>query len=381
LDRAPQLYRADYDRPRIAADLETDDRWGSARLVVGVRALVRELTLISARVLDLVEAGDLNELLRAVDGLCAARSWDELLDLAERCEEAVERGKQLWPIAEHIDYRIALEAPGDYAGGVLHPGIGRFSLGPLTEVAASTHTWSELAPHIETPQAAAYVAQERVLRGEVLETDARAHREILELPLRLWDWEPAYALATYGPSYVEIAEPESASGPFRVFEATDAPVIDDPELVDALLDLVRPWVTESEGVAEAVVVEGTAEQAAGALTPRLLIAPLEPPAALRRLAWAASSGGAHGTRRGAAYGRFSAWYLTALLTGLEWPPDAAELGALLDRLRWYELEEPAAEPGWALRLAVEHPHDEWAAAIYAHDPTEESSQTKDAPAH
>jgi hypothetical protein len=323
---------------------------------------------------DLVEAGDLNALLRAVDGLCATRSWDELLRLAERCEEAVERGKQLWPIAEHIDYRIALEAPGEYAAAVLHPGIGRFSLGPLTEVAASTHTWAQLAPHIETPQAAGYVAQERVLRGEVLKDDPRAHPEVLELPLRLWEWEPAYALATFGPSYVEVAEPESGSGGFRAPSAPAAPLIDDPELVDVLLDVVRPWVTESGGVAAAVVVEGTGEQAVAALAPTLLIAPLEPAQALCRVAWAASGGGVHGTRRGAAYGRFSAWYLAALLIGLGWPADPAGLGAELDRLSWYELEEPAAEPGWALRLAVEDPVDGWAAAISAHDPTDEPAE-------
>jgi hypothetical protein len=39
-------------------------------------------------------------------------------------------------------------------------------------------------------------------------------------------------------------------------------------------------------------------------------------------------------------------------------------------LRWIELEEPDAEPGWALRLAVEDPDEGWAAALSAHDPTE-----------
>lgn len=370
-----QLYRADDDRGPTATRSGSDRLWGAASLTGKVRAHARGLELISARVLDLVEAGDLNELLRAVDGLCAARSWDELLDLAERCEAAVERGKQLWPIAEHIDYRIALEAPGDYAAGVLHPGIGRFSLGPLTEVAASTHTWSELAPHIETPQAAAYFAQERVLRGEVLETDSRAHREILELPLRLWDWEPAYALATYGANYVEVDEPGPGTGTFRAAAASvaAAPAIDDPELVEGLMDIVRPWVAESGGTADAIVVEGTAAQAAAGLSATLLLAPLDPAAALRRLAWAASSGGTHGARRGGAYGRFAAWYLIALMTGMEWPADPAELGSSLERLRWSELEEPDAEPGWVLRLAVEDPDEGWAAALSAHDPTEDSS--------
>ena len=121
----------------------------------------------------------MNALLRAVDGLCERHSWGELIDLAEACEEALERGKQLWPIAEHIDYRLALEAPGDYAAQVISPDVGRFAHGPLTEVAASTHTWEELAPHLDEPHIAAYVAQERVLRGEVLTGDDRAHPEIL----------------------------------------------------------------------------------------------------------------------------------------------------------------------------------------------------------
>lgn len=56
---------------------------------------------------DLVEAAQPNELLRRVDALCEARQWDGLVDLAWRCREAVERGKQLWPIAEHVEYRLA----------------------------------------------------------------------------------------------------------------------------------------------------------------------------------------------------------------------------------------------------------------------------------
>lgn len=53
---------------------------------------------------ELVEAADMNALLRAVDGLCDRRAWDDLLDLADLCEDAVERGKQLWPIAAHIEH-------------------------------------------------------------------------------------------------------------------------------------------------------------------------------------------------------------------------------------------------------------------------------------
>jgi hypothetical protein len=234
---------------------------------------------------ELVEAGDMNALLRAVDGLCARRSWDELLDLADMCEDAVERGKQLWPIAAHIDYRIALGAPGEYAAGVLEPKAARFAHGPLTEVAASTHTWGELAPHIEAPQVAAYVAGERVLRGEHLDGDERAHPEFLELPLTLAPWEPTYALATFYSDHVEVAEPWEPRAATEEEDLRSADVLDEPGMVSALLDLVAPWTSESNGAAQAVVVEGDAVAAASALTLHTLrIGPLTFDEAIQRMA-------------------------------------------------------------------------------------------------
>ena len=317
---------------------------------------------------ELIEAGDLNALLRAVDGLCASRSWDDLVELAGACEEALERGKQLWPIAAHIDYRLALEGPAEYAAEVLTVDTGRFSHGPLTEVAASTHTWEELAPHIETSQLAAYVAQERVLRSEVLTGDTRAHPEILELPLELAAWEPGYSLATYKPTFVEVSETWEPKAPLAEAELRPGEELIDPTLTDSLLEVVQPWTSESNGAARAVFVEGDAVAAASHLVlERLLIGPLEGAEAVQRLAWAAASGGAHGRRRGAAYGRFSSWYTTALLAGLEWPASPEDLGAAIDDLRWYRFDEGDPEEGWVLRLVVEDPTDGWAAAIAATD--------------
>jgi hypothetical protein len=316
----------------------------------------------------LVEAADLNALLRAVDGLVASRDWDDLIELADRCEEAVDRGKQLWPIAAHIDYRLALEAPGEYAAQVLAQPTSRFSAGPLTEVAASTHSWSELASEIELPQAAAYVAQERVLRGEVLVGDERAHLEVLEMPGALAKWEPSYALATYKATYVEVAEPWSGAVGLHVATAAPAPESDDQEAVDALLALVEPWTNESNGAARAVVVEGGGLEAAAALSfGSLRAAPLEGGLGVQRMAWAAASGGAHGRRRGAALGRFLAWYTVSLLAGLEWPCDPQDLGKAVARLRWFEWDEGAEEEGWVLRLALEDPVDGWGAAVAATD--------------
>lgn len=320
------------------------------------------------RLRDLIEAGDLNGLLRAVDGLAGSRSWDELIELADECEEALERGKQLWPIANHIDYRLALEAPGEYAAEVLTTDTARFSHGPLTEVAASSHTWDELAPHIEGSQLSAYVAQERVLRGEVLTDDDRTHPEVLDLPLELVDWEPTYTLATYKPTLVEVAEPWEPKSPMTAARLDPALELDEPTLSDSLLELVQPWTSESNGAARAMVVEGDAVGAASHLVlERLLIGSLEPEEVVQRLAWAAASGGAHGRRRGAAFGRFLTWYTSALLTDLSWPVPADALGEGIAGLNWYRFDEGDPEEGWILRLAVEDPANGWSAAIAATD--------------
>src|SRR5207253_4563968 len=115
--------------------------------------------------------GDLDELVRHVDRLCDAEDWDGLVDLRDRCRRALERGKQLWPAASLAEYRLALDAPGPWAAAVLVPGAGRFALGPLSEVTASTHTWAELAPHVPPGPLAAVPANERVVRGGGLRAD------------------------------------------------------------------------------------------------------------------------------------------------------------------------------------------------------------------
>jgi len=321
---------------------------------------------------ELVEAADLNALLRAVDGLVSARDWDGMVELADACEAALERGKQLWPIAAHIDYRLALDAPAEYAADVLASDLGRFVLGPLTEVAASTHTWRELSPFLESTQQAAYVAQERVLRGEDLGGEDGTHPEVMGLPLSLESFEPTYALATFHPSHVEVAEAWDPRVPLREVAIDPAPSMEDPELEAVVLDLVTPWVAESNGAARVAVVEGTAAGAASHLTyGSLLMGELDVAEALQRVAWAAASGGAHGRRRGAAYGRFMAFYLVATLGDLGWPAPAEVIGETAARFRWFRWTEGGPEKGWVLRVAVEDPVDGWAVAIGATDLLEE----------
>jgi hypothetical protein len=329
---------------------------------------------------SLIVAADSAALLRAVDGLASSRDWHALADLAHRCREAVEMGRQLWPVAMHIDYRLAWEGPPEHAGAVLHPGAARFALGPLTEVAASTHDWESLAPHIADPASALAVAQERVLRGEDLRGRMPTGPDD-GLPPVLAPWEPAYALPRYRDRSAAFPQPDAALRTLpapRTLEPS-SPAADD-EAVRALRDLVEVWVTQSSGTVDATAAEGGAHGAVGALLARAggtadaALAPLAPDEALALLQWTAASGGAYGRRPGGARGRFATWWAAAALTGLPWPVDPDELGDAVRELRWYRWAPSHAETGWVLRLAVEDPVDGLAWAVAATDLREDETQ-------
>jgi hypothetical protein len=327
-----------------------------------------EERLPGERLAELVELGDPAALLRAVDGLCASRDWAGLVDLRHRLEEAVERGRPLWPVTTYVEYRLALDGPAAESASVLRPGAARFALGPLTEVAAATHTFADLAPHLAEPAVAGAVAQERVLRGEDLRGAAAAHAEVLELPLVLAAWEPAYALATYRPDEREVPDPGAETVAMVAGRAGPGPALERPDVARALTDLVEVWTSESGGEARAVVVAGGPAEAVAALGhPEHRLGRVTPASALARMAWAAASGGAHGVRRGAALGRFDAWWAAAALAGLDWPPDPDALGAAIDRLSWWVWDDGMPGTGWILRLAATDPAEGWTAALDATD--------------
>ncbi|MGI8427068.1 MAG: hypothetical protein ACR2FO_07450 [Actinomycetota bacterium] len=320
----------------------------------------------------LVESADLDSLLREVDALCERRDYDGLFMLTRMCRLAVERGKQLWPIAEHITYRLVLEGPPEVAGPLVQPGAGRFAPGPLAEVAASTHTFAELAEHLPSAQTREHVAAERVLRGEDLSGDPRAHPPVVEVPLRLLDFEPPYRVATYLKDHVETQEPSTSFGP-AVAIAGPGEVVDDDDLEAALMDLVRPWFEESAGHARAVVIEGDALQAIGSLGwDEAAVREIKFAEALELMGWAAASGGMHGRRRGAAFGRFAAWWAAAEICGMAWPPEPDQLEAEGSKLDWLAFERPTADQsGWRLGLACSSPPEGWAWALHAQDVLED----------
>ena len=317
--------------------------------------------MISPRAVEAIESSDTDELLRVVDGLCEAREWNGLVELKDRCREAVTRGKQLWGVEEHIRYRLALQGPPLFAGAAVSEGPLRFGLGPLPEVAASTKTWAELDPHLTVGPWRDVVRAERVVRGDDV------GGSVADLPGALAPWEPDYPTATYKPDKVEAPSPplpEVADTPLR----NSVVAMDDPPSAGVLADLVEPWVTQSNGRAQVSVVDGDALAAIRGLgLTKARVGELSAPDALAWMAWAAASGGAHGARRGAAAGRHLVWWVLTTLCDLDWPMDADEGAEALGNLRFFWFDDGSPPTGWVLRLAIEHVDEGIAWAISALD--------------
>jgi len=314
----------------------------------------------------LIEGSDLNGLVRRIDGLVAGREWDGLVELRDACIEAVDRGKQLWGVAQFTEYRLALDAPAAHAGQVIKEGAGRFALGPLWEVAASTHSWPELEREVADERLRTLVAHERALRGESIPAaDVDGH--VLEVPIVVQSWEPAYTLAAYRSDRADFPERDL---PDLAWCDLPAAVAREPEddAIEALLALTEPWTTQSNGRAEAVVVAGTAEEAIRTLGPhRVRAVEIELADALALMAWTGASGGAYGRRRGSPVGRMLAWWALAGLLGLEDIDNPDLLGDEAAGLRWLLWDPGDQIGGWGFYLAVEDRDDGLAWAVSASD--------------
>jgi hypothetical protein len=213
-----------------------------------------------------------------------------------------------------------------------------------------------------------FIAHECALRGQLIPADVA---NTLDIPFELQSWEPEYGLAEYtdeGVSAPAPALPDSAT--FTAMPADAVERVDDPEVILAVRQLIEPWITSSNGRAEIVAVEGTAAAAVAALGVSAgRLAPMTPGAAMAWLAWAGATGGAHGRRRGAAIGRFGAWWVMAALTDLadRWPIESDEIAGAAASLEWYWWDAGEPRLGWELQLAVADPLDGYAWAISAHD--------------
>ncbi|MGA9276671.1 hypothetical protein [Ilumatobacter sp.] len=318
----------------------------------------------------LIHRADLDGLVRMVDDRCSAHDWAGVLRVRDRSRQAVETGRQLWPAATLAEYRLALHADPEFVAAVLdeRDGLsGRFTIGPLTEVAAQRHSWGDLAEQLEPGPRASFVAHERVIRGEPIDEPDLA--DVLDIPTTLQAWEPTYAVATYEDGGAEFPLPDLPTDWVDLVPVSDAETLDD-DVELALRQLVEPWVTASNGRAESVCVVGDIDAALGALgVRRARICELDPGEAIAWTAWAGASGGAHGRRRGAAAGRFGAWWLLTALGDLldEWPIDPDQLGVLANEFRWFRWNAFEPEIGWSLQLAIADPSENVAWAITAQD--------------
>jgi hypothetical protein len=318
----------------------------------------------------LIESSDIAGLMRLIDGICGRRDWDDLVDLRDRCEEAVERGKQLWAVAQFAEYRLALEGPPDRAASVLSDGRGRFSLGPLWEVAASSHTWVDLEPEVSIPTVRAMIGHERSIRGDAVPEDA-IDGQVLGIPASQQEWEPTYPVAEY--------RSDRAAFPDDIFDTEMAwvdlpdpvdPTENDP-VCDAMLDLVKPWWEDSLGKAEAITVDGTVEQGIRTLGPhRVRMVEVSISTAMEAMTWAGASGGSHGRRRGTPTGRSGAWWVMLEALGYEDVPEhPADLGDEASTLRWVLWDPGDRVGGWNIHIGIEDPDDGIAWILSAVDAT------------
>ena len=328
----------------------------------------------------LIDRADLDGLVRLIDARCATRDWEGLYRLRERARLATQTGRQVWPAATLAEYRLALHGDLEWAARVLHEDGGRFTIGPLTEVIAQNHAWADLAGLLPDGPRRAFVAHERVIRGESIDAASVGDfLDVLDVPVEMQPWEPTYPVATYSDQGIEAPSP---SDNWRhewididADEIFDDMIVEDPFVRDALRSLVEPWTASSVGQAAAVVVDGTANDALSALGIRTFrLTPITTEQALQWLAWCGSSGGCHDRRRGAALGRFGVWWLLAAIGGFteEWDQLrveknlSQEVGDTAQALRWFRYDTGERQP-YELSLVAEDPDNAIAIALRAHD--------------
>jgi hypothetical protein len=315
---------------------------------------------------DLIRSADLDGLVRHVDDTCASREWDHLVRIRNEARSAVNTGRQLWPIATLANYRLALWAPAEFAVRALDDTARTFMPGPVSEILAVHHRWEQLEPFLEHGHDRSLIAYERSLRGDEVDI---TENPLLDIPIAISDWEPRYELANYDDDGVIQTHP-SITRRWHSCAVRAADALED-DTNSAFSRMMEHWTSQSEGVAKSVVVEGEIEEAFSVLGLRYPdFAQITSGDALRWLTWAASSGGAHGKRRGVATGRSEAWWLLATFTGLEdrWPCRPTDLGEVLQKLEYFAFRAPShPDSGWSLQLAIVDPYEGLTVALSATD--------------
>ena len=320
---------------------------------------------------ELIHRADLDGLVRHVDATCASRDWDHLVEIRNDARAAVNTGRQLWPIATLANYRLALWAPAHFAVRALDDTARTFMPGPVSEILAVHHSWHDLAPLIEPGHDRGVFAYERALRGDMIDAN---EPNILDIPIALQPWEPAYLYVTYTDDGVEEIFPEPPRWQHtNTVHAIETVSLDDSHTIDAFRHMMSPWTTQSNGSADIAIVEGGPAHALGALGYSDIATEISPVGfsdAWLALTWAASTGGAHGKRRGVATARSDVWWLFAHIAGIadEWPSDPDECGQIAQTCEYYAFRnDKTPTDGWGLHLVIVDPDEGLSVALRAHD--------------
>jgi len=304
---------------------------------------------------DLISRADLDGLVRLIDDYCETRSWHDLLGLRDACKAAVANGRQVWPASTLAEYRLALLAPAEIAVQVVDEEAGRFTMGPLTEVIAQNHQWSELSEFLDPSPTSTYIAYECTIRGQQVDGELFP---ALESPCTLLPVESNYALAEYHDNEAKFPTPAIPEmGNAIAVPASLANVVQDSEVATAIHQLVDAWTTQSNGELQISCVDGSVLDALAALeVQEARLSLLTSSDALAWLTWAGASGGAHGRRRGNALGRDAAWWTIAALTEQisRWPLNNEELETAVNSLQWFWWDANEAITGWNVCLCIHH---------------------------
>lgn len=332
---------------------------------------------------EVVDRGDLDDLIREVDRRVGNQDWPGLGRLIVRARRSHERGRQLWPAATYASHCMALAAPAEWAVASVFDGLGTLGLGPLTEVAGIKHTWAELEPWLPETAERYVIAHERGLRGD-LDVSGPEHAiggpaDPFEHDPALGAWEIDQVPADYTawecsaprPPLRPLAQLEIHAGTGRdTGRATGLDQPSDPSLTApgerSLHHLVAAW--DGDGVRRLVTAgEGDLARVIGSLTfgETVSATNVSASAAIADWTWIASSGGPQGRRRGGAIGRFDALWTAASILGHDedWPIPLDELGDDLETLEFWVLRASSERSGsrdatdWVAAYAVIDPVD------------------------
>ena len=311
---------------------------------------------------ELIDLGDLDELIREVDRRAERCDWQGLGRLILRSKAAHERGRQLWPAATYASHRLALEADPAWAVAAVLDGVSSLGLGPLTEVVSVRHDWADLAPWLPLCVERFVIGHERGLRRDP------------QVP----DQPSASPIDPFGNSPV-LSRVESGGEPatYTAWDLTAPrpPAVGEPVELHPTGQRVTPHRHATDGIAALrQLFEGWdgADCGYGVIgghgSPAMALQSLEPTdrpeadraaspgrtveritaaEALDQLAWLAATGGPHGKRRGGAAGRFDALWTAVALAGYtdEWPLPNDELALCVDELSFYSVRRPRAPIG------------------------------------